>query len=66
MNQPPRKRRRAVRVSDAPNYDRTADAPEFQSAFNNDGERRVALDPDADDAPASAREFYAEERPPHY
>lgn len=67
MNPTPRKRRRVVRPSDAADYDRTADAPVFQSAFDADGERVVSLDPEStDDAPQTGRAFYEEQRPPHY
>lgn len=76
-----RNRRRVVRLSDAANYDRTADTPDFQSSFDDDGERRVSFDTDPggvteevealhNDGPrgeAAVREaFYREQQPPHY
>lgn len=78
-----RPRRRVTRLSPAGDYDRTADRPDFQSAFRDDGERVVELDTEpgldeaADqgsnqgaaldsDAAGKSREFYEEERPPHY
>lgn len=70
MTQPPRKRRRATRLSDAPpNYDRTADRPPFQSAFGPDGERAVPVDDEAAAAGGeelTGEEFYRAQQPPHY
>ncbi|WP_293768518.1 hypothetical protein [uncultured Corynebacterium sp.] len=68
----PRKRRRAQRLSDAVDYDRTADRPPFQSAFGDDGERIVQLDPDGAEGEAdeggsgTGEQFYREQQPPHY
>lgn len=76
-----RSRRRVTRLSPAEDYDRTADRPDFQSAFRDDGERVVELDTElaaepglasgavSDDvatAHGKSREFYEEQRPPHY
>lgn len=80
-----RPRRRVTRPSPAGDYDRTADRPEFQSAFRDDGERVVELDTElgtelgtepgvepgsatdtAGEAHGKSREFYEEQRPPHY
>ncbi|MCQ9333377.1 hypothetical protein NQ042_04585 [Corynebacterium phoceense] len=63
-----RKRRRATRLSDAPNYDRTADRPPFQSAFGPDGERAVPVDDEAAAAgeELTGEEFYRAQQPPHY
>lgn len=67
------KRRRAVRPSDSPDYDRTADRPPFVSAFGSaDAERAVEVDdgpqslesPDGDGTRGEA--FYREQIPPHY
>ncbi|QPK79799.1 hypothetical protein G7Y31_03630 [Corynebacterium lizhenjunii] len=60
-------RRRAVRKSDAVDYDRSADRPEFHSAFDTDGNRLISLDRVSDEEPASHdAAFYEEQRPPHY
>ncbi|MDO5033040.1 hypothetical protein [Corynebacterium sp.] len=68
----PRKRRRAVRISDAPDYDRTADRPEFVSAFGpeesqggQDSSRNVELDEFSAEEP-TGEAFYREQMPPHY
>ncbi len=61
-----RKRRRAVRPSEAKDYDRTADRPPFQSAFDSEGRRTVVLEEDAAEEPATGLEFYIEQMPPHY
>ncbi|WP_083313207.1 hypothetical protein [Corynebacterium sp. HMSC076D02] len=68
----PRKRRRAVRRS-AVDYDRTADQPDFVSAFDNSGResggdahRVVQLDEDAPAEQKHDETFYREQMPPHY
>lgn len=76
-----RPRRRVTRLSPAGDYDRTADRPDFQSAFRDDGERVVELDTELGTEPGvepgaaadtagethgKSREFYEEQRPPHY
>jgi len=70
----PRKRRRVFKESDSPNYDRTADRPDFVSAFPDDDEaadatRSVELDEEQADSGTPNRaseEFWAEQRPPHH
>lgn len=62
-----KKRRRATRTSDTPDYDRSADdVLSVGSEGGLDGAREVQLD----DAPADNEprgvEFYEAERPPHY
>lgn len=51
----PRKRRRVFKESDSPNYDRTADRPDFVSAFPDkdeaaDATRSVELDEEQADS----------------
>lgn len=71
---PARRRRRVVRTSDAVDYDRTADSPRFNSAFDDDGqlksrvgdgERAVELDEHGDDTPEGDA-FWREQIPPHF
>ncbi|HJE10972.1 MAG: hypothetical protein Q4F10_08265 [Corynebacterium glutamicum] len=58
-----RQRRRAFRVSDAKDYDRTADSP--LESTTNDDVREVSLDPEQDDQP-TGEEFWKEQQPPHH
>ena len=70
----PRKRRRVFKESDSPNYDRTADRPDFVSAFPaeeeaGDATRSVDFDEEQADAGApdrSSEEFWKEQQPPHH
>ncbi|MFH0412339.1 hypothetical protein ACG98H_09645 [Corynebacterium sp. L4756] len=70
----PRKRRRVFRQSDSPDYDRTADKPDFISAFPDDEDaadatRSVELDdglPDTGTEDRSSEEFWKQQRPPHH
>lgn len=65
MAAPKRQRRRVFRVSEAAEYDRTADRPDFVSAFNDDGERAVVLDEEAEDT-LQGDAFLKEQVPPHH
>lgn len=70
------KRRRALRPSDCPDYDRKADRPPFVSAFgtegftgSNDAERDVDIHdgpPILEDDGLRGEDFYREHIPPHY
>jgi len=70
----PRKRRRVFKQSTAPDYDRTADCPDFVSAFPDNDEsaddtRHVEIDEEQTDAGAPDRDdkqFWEEQRPPHH
>lgn len=74
-----RKRRRAVRPSDCPDYDRTADRAPFVSAFDAfdafdsadsagsaDAERAVEVNDGPVDDGLRGEAFYREQIPPHY
>ncbi|WP_290225427.1 hypothetical protein [Corynebacterium confusum] len=68
-----RKRRRAVRPSDCPDYDRTADRAPFVSAFDSadsagsaDAERAVEVNDGPADDGLRGEAFYREQIPPHY
>lgn len=63
-----------MRRSDAADYDRAADSPRFNSAFDDsgelkprstDGERPVEFDEHADDTP-TGEAFWREQIPPHF
>ncbi|SJM44207.1 hypothetical protein FM102_00355 [Corynebacterium glutamicum] len=50
-------------MSDAKDYDRTADSP--LESTTNDDVREVSLDPEQDDQP-TGEEFWKEQQPPHH
>lgn len=67
------KRRRAFKASKSKDYDRSADRPEFVSAFDADGDRVVPLEDSAEGTGDEGSiedldrlEFYKEQRPPHH
>lgn len=70
----PKKRRRVVRLSDAVDYDRTADRTSDRETGDED--RMVILDselgselidePTDESTTTRSREFYEEQKPPHY
>lgn len=70
----PRKRRRVFKQSDSLNYDRTADRPDFVTAFPEDDEaadatRNVEFDEEQVESGSldrTSREFWDEQRPPHH
>ncbi|HCG2961466.1 TPA: hypothetical protein NJT28_000066 [Corynebacterium striatum] len=68
----PGKRRRVVRRAES-DYDRTADRPDFVSAFyetwdesGSDATREVALDEEQPVEQPHNEQFYREQIPPHY
>lgn len=68
----PGKRRRVVRRAES-DYDRTADRPDFVSAFDetwdesgSDATREVALDEEQPVEQPHNEQFYREQTPPHY
>lgn len=63
-----RHRRRVFRPSAAPDYDRSIDSARHLFAGDskdNDAEREVILDPEAEDD-VGGDKFWEEQRPPHY
>lgn len=78
-NRRSRRRRRAVRISEAADYDRAAESSTFLSAFDSDtsedlrvvdlsGPGDFLTEPaeDTEDPSQRSRQFWEELKPPHY